>query len=361
MPVFNPPPPSTPSGPAGGDLTGTYPDPTLTATTVAAGSYGDTTHVGAFTVDAKGRLTAASAPSIAFPADAVSSVFGRTGAVVATNGDYTAAQVGALAATAAAGGVLDGNYPNPGIAASVAGAGLAESSDVLSVNVDGSTIEIATDTLQVKDSGITSAKIADGAIVNADVNGSAAIAYAKLNLAASIVSGDIVDGTLTTTDMASSAITALSQFSTGWTVIVKSLDETVTGSTVLQADDELLFTATSGGVYEIDLYVIYVSASGGGTPDIKAVFGEDTTVRGSLFWWGVSPTEAANSGPFLTTTNATNATFGTATTNRVFRAKGAHVGGGGNAGLQWAQNTSSGSPNGTTVKAGSLLRYRRIL
>lgn len=63
--------------------------------------------------------------------------------------------------TGAAGGVLDGTYPNPGIAAAVAGAGLAEASDVLSVNVDASTIEIATDTLQVKAGGIDTTQLAN--------------------------------------------------------------------------------------------------------------------------------------------------------------------------------------------------------
>lgn len=61
----------------------------------------------------------------------------------------------------AAGGVLDGTYPNPGLAAGVAGAGLTETSDVLSVNVDNSTIEINSDTLRVKDAGITNAKLAN--------------------------------------------------------------------------------------------------------------------------------------------------------------------------------------------------------
>jgi hypothetical protein len=46
--------------------------------------------------------------------------------------------------------------------ASVAGAGLALTSGVLSVNVDASTIEINSDTLRVKDAGITNAKVATG-------------------------------------------------------------------------------------------------------------------------------------------------------------------------------------------------------
>ena len=54
-----------PAGPAGGDLAGTYPNPTLgTAGPGATGPIGDGTHVPVVTIDAKGRVTALTSTAI---------------------------------------------------------------------------------------------------------------------------------------------------------------------------------------------------------------------------------------------------------------------------------------------------------
>lgn len=86
---------------------------------------------------------------------------------------YVDSQIGGgTTPTGPAGGALDGSYPNPGLNSTVAGNGLTESSDVLSVVTDGSTIEINADSLRVPTGGITTTQILDGTVANGDLAGS---------------------------------------------------------------------------------------------------------------------------------------------------------------------------------------------
>jgi hypothetical protein len=144
-----------------------------------------------------------------------------------------------------------------------------------------------------------------------------------------------------------------------WTEVVKGSDESVASSTVVQNDDELFFSATSGAVYDLELFLIYESPAGGGTPDIKLDFGEDGTARGMIAQAGTySTANAVNNVTAILINQSSVFSFGTDTNPRVLRATGWYVGGGGTFRVRWAQNTSG--INATVVKAGSTLRYRRM-
>ncbi|CAB4136207.1 Concanavalin A-like lectin/glucanases superfamily [uncultured Caudovirales phage] len=146
-----------PAGAAGGDLTGTYPNPTLASVTTAQTGVGSGAAIPVLTVDAKGRVT--NLTTVANPALTTVQIAGLSttaasplagaatvgSSTFAARADHqhvypTAAQVGALGASAAASGDLAGNYPNPSLAAITAAqsnVGSATSIPVISVDAKG--------------------------------------------------------------------------------------------------------------------------------------------------------------------------------------------------------------------------------
>lgn len=251
----------------------------------------------------------------------------------------------------------------------------------LYVRVDGATGT----TVYRKDSGTATntgwvaKQIIGSGIVNADVAAGAAIAYAKLALTGSVVEADqslsdVATGNVSTArhGYAPKAPNVASQFldgtgawstpgsSAGWdTVITKPGDESKSSTTSATIDTDLKFTSVSGGVYEFEFLIIYASPAGGTTPDLKAGVWEDATNRGHYLYYGFATTDAVTFTVNAVGSGATAIAFGTATTNRAIKITGHFVGAGGTFGFFWAQNTSSS--NATTVRAGSVLRYRRML
>lgn len=81
--------------------------------------------------------------------------------------------------------------------------------------------------------GITSAMITDGTIVNADINASAAIAYSKLNLTGAVVSADIANDTIVNADINTAAAIAATKIA--GTAVTQADTGTVTSAMIANA------------------------------------------------------------------------------------------------------------------------------
>lgn len=148
----------------------TAPTPSDIATAAATGSnaapaHGDHVHkIGTGAINSSGMFAAGVVDAAALGTDAVTNAKIGTGAVDTAElaaGAVTTAKIGAAAVTATE------------LATSVAGAGLAGGGGTaLSVNTDGTTVEITTDTVNVVAGGISTSQLADGSVTAAKHNAS---------------------------------------------------------------------------------------------------------------------------------------------------------------------------------------------
>lgn len=137
--------------------------------------------------------------------------------------------------------------------------------------------------------------------------------------------------------------------------VVKSANESVTSSTTLQNDDELLAALVANARYYISGLLIANHPSGA-TPGLKMGFTWPTGATANI-WFGRTLTLGANQ--FFVTTSGGSNTFPGAAADETILIGGYIVTGGtaGNLQFQFAQGTSSGSA--VTVKAGSSLLVLR--